>query len=62
MPTEWQKNVVLQWADEAVRAAIVGAPASAIEAAEAGETGTGSTEGESAVGDSRDAQPPSGDS
>lgn len=33
-------------------------PASAIEAATAGETGTGSTEGESAVGDSRDAQTP----
>jgi hypothetical protein len=37
-------------------------PAPAIEAAEAGETlKQGSTEGESAGGDSRDAQPPSGD-
>jgi hypothetical protein len=33
--------------------------ASAIEAATAGETQSGSTEGESAVGDSRDAQSPS---
>lgn len=33
--------------------------ASAIEAASAGETRSGSTEGESAVGDSRDAQTPS---
>jgi hypothetical protein len=56
MPTEWQKNVVLQWADEAVRAAIVGAPASGMEAATAGETGTGSTEGDSPTAEGGDAQ------